>query len=281
MRGRHEHEHEHERHSSSSALSSSLFGDLPPSARTTTRASSWGKRVLGDDDAATTTTTTKRDDDAKRRRAESGTGAPQKMKMQQSMVKAQRAKMLRAKTEKLSASATPKITAINNAKEEKSGGERRIDEPTLGEEKGETKRDGGGGGTVWDCPDEYDPFKPNSYEDAKLQRTRDDEEKKQREKDWMERKKIKEEEREKEKKEREEKEKKGEGKGMSMAMRMMKKMGWQEGKGLGKNQDGIDAPLVVKKDGRDTGRIIKSKALFSSEKNEIEDELPPDKAQSR
>ena len=31
---------------------------------------------------------------------------------------------------------------------------------------------------------------------------------------------------------------------MSMAMRMMKKMGWQEGKGLGKNQDGIDAPLV-------------------------------------
>ena len=68
---------------------------------------------------------------------------------------------------------------------------------------------------------------------------------------------------------------------MSMAMRMMKKMGWQEGKGLGKNQDGIDAPLVVKKDGRDTGRIIKSKALFSSEKNEIEDELPPDKAQSR
>ena len=75
--------------------------------------------------------------------------------------------------------------------------------------------------------------------------------------------------------------KKGEGKGMSMAMRMMKKMGWQEGKGLGKNQDGIDAPLVVKKDGRDTGRIIKSKALFSSEKKEIEDELPPDKAQSR
>tara|TARA_B100001540_G_scaffold300823_1_gene306658 strand:- start:42 stop:854 length:813 start_codon:yes stop_codon:yes gene_type:complete len=270
MRGRREHEREH---------SSSLFGDLPPSARTTTRASSWGKRVLGDDDAATMTTTTKRDDDdAKRRKAESGTGAPQKMKMQQSMVKAQRAKMLRAKTEKLSASATPKITALNNAKEEKSGGERRIDEPTLGEGKGDG---GGGGGTVWDCPDEYDPFKPNSYEDAKLQRTRDDEEKKQREKDWMERKKIKEEEREKEKKEKEEKEKKGGGKGMSMAMRMMKKMGWQEGKGLGKNQDGIDAPLVVKKDGRDTGRIIKSKALFSSEKNEIEDELPPDKAQSR
>ena len=272
MRGRREHEREH---------SSSLFGDLPPSnARTTTRASAGGKRVLGDDDAATTTTTTKRDDDdAKRRKAESGTGAPQKMKMQQSMVKAQRAKMLRAKTEKLSASATSKITALNNAKEEKSGGERRIDEPTLGEGKGDGG--GGGGGTVWDCPDEYDPFKPNSYEDAKLQRTRDDEEKKQREKDWMERKKIKEEEREKEKKEKEEKEKKGGGKGMSMAMRMMKKMGWQEGKGLGKNQDGIDAPLVVKKDGRDTGRIIKSKALFSSEKNEIEDELPPDKAQSR
>ena len=50
---------------------------------------------------------------------------------------------------------------------------------------------------------------------------------------------------------------------MSMAMRMMKKMGWQEGKGLGKNQGG-HRPLVVKKDGRDTGRIIKSKALFFS-----------------
>ena len=86
----------------------------------------------------------------------------------------------------------------------------------------------------------------------------------------MERKKIKEEEREKEKKEKEEKEKKGGGgKGMSMAMRMMKKMGWEEGKGLGKNQDGIDSPLAVKKDGRDTGRIIKSKALFSSKSEKM------------
>ena len=67
----------------------------------------------------------------------------------------------------------------------------------------------------------------------------------------------------------------------SFGRAMMEKLGWKEGSGIGKNQDGIDAPLVVKKDGRDTGRIIKSKALFSSEKNEIEDELPPDKAQSR
>jgi splicing factor 45 len=93
----------------------------------------------------------------------------------------------------------------------------------------------------------------------------------------MERKKIKEEgEREKKMREKEESEKKkaaGSSKGMSMAMKMMKKMGWKEGKGLGKNLDGIDAPLAMKKNGRDTGRIIKEKALFStSEKNETEKE---------
>ena len=56
---------------------------------------------------------------------------------------------------------------------------------------------------------------------------------------------------------------------MSMAMKLMKKMGWEEGKGLGKKQDGIDSPLAVKKDGRDTGRIVQSKALFSSKSEKI------------
>ena len=191
---------------------------------------------------------------------------PEQMKMQQFAL---RAKHRRQKQEQLqqqqqqekngAKTTTPNgSTKANNNAREKRAGEWREEE----------QRGNDGFVAGWDCPDEYDPFKPNSYEDAKLQRTRDDEEKTRREKDWMERKKIKEEAREKEKKEKEQEAKKkengGGGKGMSMAMKLMKKMGWEEGKGLGKNQDGIDAPLAVKKDGRDTGRIVQSKALFSS-----------------
>ena len=117
------------------------------------------------------------------------------------MVKAQRAKMLRAKTEKLSASATPKITAINNAKKRRAAERENRWGTNVGRRK--RRRDGGGGGTVWDCPDRYDPFKPNSYEDAKLQHERQRGRKSNGRKTGWKGKKIKEEEREKEKKEKE------------------------------------------------------------------------------
>jgi hypothetical protein len=194
---------------------------------------------------------------------------PEQMKMQQFALRAkhrrQKQEQLQQQQEKNGAKTTTpnSSTKANNNAREKRAGEWREEE----------QRGNDGFVAGWDCPDEYDPFKPNSYEDAKLQRTRDDEEKTRREKDWMERKKIKEEAREKEKKEKEQEVKKkengGGGKGMSMAMKLMKKMGWEEGKGLGKNQDGIDSPLAVKKDGRDTGRIVQSKALFSSKSEKI------------
>lgn len=45
-------------------------------------------------------------------------------------------------------------------------------------------------------------------------------------------------------------------KGMSLAQRMMEKMGWKEGQGLGKNQQGIAEPLMVEKTDSKSGKIV-------------------------
>ncbi|KAG6793456.1 hypothetical protein POTOM_002665 [Populus tomentosa] len=43
---------------------------------------------------------------------------------------------------------------------------------------------------------------------------------------------------------------------MIAAQRMMKKMGWKEGQGLGKQEQGITTPLIAKKTNRRAGVIV-------------------------
>lgn len=51
----------------------------------------------------------------------------------------------------------------------------------------------------------------------------------------------------------------GQPKGMTLAQRMLEKMGWKEGEGLGKSGQGIAAPLAVQKTDARSGRVGKLK----------------------
>lgn len=59
--------------------------------------------------------------------------------------------------------------------------------------------------------------------------------------------------------------------GMGLAARMMEKMGWKEGQGLGRNQQGIATPLIAKKTDQRSGRIVVADALPAA------DSGPPEK----
>lgn len=53
--------------------------------------------------------------------------------------------------------------------------------------------------------------------------------------------------------------------GMGLAAKMMAKMGWTEGKGLGRSQQGITTPLMAqKKDGR-SGVIVNADSATSGD----------------
>lgn len=54
----------------------------------------------------------------------------------------------------------------------------------------------------------------------------------------------------------------GGGAGMSAAQRMMMKMGWKEGQGLGKSDQGMTTPLEVRKDGARSGVIVAAPETF-------------------
>lgn len=53
------------------------------------------------------------------------------------------------------------------------------------------------------------------------------------------------------------------GGGMSLAQKMMMKMGWKEGQGLGKSDQGMITPLMAKKDGTHSGIIVNAPELIS------------------
>ncbi|XP_027087890.1 DNA-damage-repair/toleration protein 111-like isoform X1 [Coffea arabica] len=57
---------------------------------------------------------------------------------------------------------------------------------------------------------------------------------------------------------------------MTAAQRMMAKMGWKQGQGLGKQEQGITTPLMVKKTDRRAGSIVNASASKQQEQ-------PPDK----
>ncbi|ESQ33819.1 hypothetical protein EUTSA_v10007861mg [Eutrema salsugineum] len=58
----------------------------------------------------------------------------------------------------------------------------------------------------------------------------------------------------------------GAGGQMTAAQRMMEKMGWKQGQGLGKSEQGITTPLMAKKTDRRAGVIVNASEIKSSEK---------------
>ena len=102
--------------------------------------------------------------------------------------------------------------------------------------------------TTWNVDDEYDPAKPNDYDEICKQRARKrtEEDLKKRQDDLVQR------------KAQADKPAEEPVVQSSFAMKMMKKMGWKEGSGLGKNEQGMAAPLIAQKTDSNVARIVES-----------------------
>eukprot|EP00929_Paragymnodinium_shiwhaense_P043586 TRINITY_DN22406_c0_g1_i1.p1 TRINITY_DN22406_c0_g1~~TRINITY_DN22406_c0_g1_i1.p1 ORF type:complete len:401 (+),score=133.23 TRINITY_DN22406_c0_g1_i1:161-1363(+) len=100
-------------------------------------------------------------------------------------------------------------------------------------------------GGLYGSPDEeYDPAKPNDYDEfcRRRMRLKAEEEMEKRRQEQMSR--------------TQQAAKPPEPKEDDFATKMMKKMGWKEGSGLGKDQQGMSTPLVLQKTSSASGKIV-------------------------
>eukprot|EP00210_Caulerpa_lentillifera_P004821 g4603.t1 len=149
--------------------------------------------------------------------------------------------------------------------------------------------------------DEYDPAKPNDYEEVMRARERKKQEAEmEAERQEQLKRELEEKERiEKERRERSREERANspahdtglisgttpsapdvgsscEGKGMNLAQKMLEKFGWKEGEGLGKERQGIATPLIAQKTDNRSAVIVKAKQLAKSEQFHPEPiQIPP------
>jgi len=66
-------------------------------------------------------------------------------------------------------------------------------------------------------------------------------------------------------------------KGMSLAQKMLEKMGWKEGEGLGKHRQGMSTPLVAQKTDKRAGVIVNAEAAAGSRTRPGGEAEPADK----
>eukprot|EP00887_Chlorella_sp_A99_P002204 scaffold21.g2204.t1 len=64
-------------------------------------------------------------------------------------------------------------------------------------------------------------------------------------------------------------------KGMTLAQKMLEKMGWREGEGLGRNRQGIAAPLVLQKTDVRSGVIVSAAPAVPAAAQQLPDAGPP------